>query len=199
MKVTSCFVRSAVSKWSSWSTSDVFLVRANKNRGWWWSSWSSLSQSSWEAWSLIILMSKVWWSSTSGVFLDKQIRREADNDHYDQVHLNHNNQHDHLDEQSVSRDHHDMVVIINTWCVSSASKQGQRLIMDHPASDGPEYTKHQPCIIITDVIVATSRMAQMTNAVLVKLKKHRMNCECCPCHSLFKGHYECWEFCSQLS
>ena len=103
----------------------------------------------------------MWWSSTSGVFLDKQIRREADNDHYDQVHLNHNNQHDHLDEQSVSRDHHDMVVIINTWCVSSASKQGQRLIMDHPASDGPEYTKHQPCIIITDVIVATSTMAQV--------------------------------------
>ena len=23
-------------------------------------------------------------------------------------------------------------------------------------------------------------------------EKHRKNCECCPCHSLFKGHCECW-------
>ena len=29
--------------------------------------------------------------------------------------------------------------------------------------------------------------------------KHRKNCECCPCHSLFKGHCECWDCCSQLS
>ena len=25
---------------------------------------------------------------------------------------------------------------------------------------------------------------------LFSLKKHRKNCECCPFHSLFKGHYE---------
>ena len=30
-------------------------------------------------------------------------------------------------------------------------------------------------------------------------QKHRKNCECCPCHSLFKGHSECWNCCSQLS
>ena len=28
--------------------------------------------------------------------------------------------------------------------------------------------------------------------------KHRKNCECCPFHSLFKGHYEWWDCCSQL-
>ena len=26
---------------------------------------------------------------------------------------------------------------------------------------------------------------------LSKVLKHRKNCECCPCHSLFKGHCEC--------
>ena len=31
------------------------------------------------------------------------------------------------------------------------------------------------------------------------LEKHRKNCECCPCHSLFKGHCECSDCCSQLS
>ena len=29
--------------------------------------------------------------------------------------------------------------------------------------------------------------------------KHRKNCECCPCHSLLKGHNECWDCCSRLS
>ena len=28
--------------------------------------------------------------------------------------------------------------------------------------------------------------------------KHRKNCKCCPFHSLFKGHYEWWDCCSQL-
>ena len=29
--------------------------------------------------------------------------------------------------------------------------------------------------------------------------REKKNCECCPRHSLFKGHYECWYWCSQLS
>ena len=29
--------------------------------------------------------------------------------------------------------------------------------------------------------------------------KHHKNCECCPCHSLFKGHCECWDCSFQLS
>ena len=33
---------------------------------------------------------------------------------------------------------------------------------------------------------------------LSKVLKHLKNCECCPCHSLFKGHYECCDCCSLL-
>ena len=49
-----------------------------------------------------------------------------------------------------------VVLIINTWCVSSASKQGQRLIMDHTASSGPEYTKHPPFIIFIVITMTPS-------------------------------------------
>ena len=37
------------------------------------------------------------------------------------------------------------------------------------------------------------------NYIHYLLLKHRKNCECCPCQSLFKGHCECWKCCSQLS
>ena len=37
------------------------------------------------------------------------------------------------------------------------------------------------------------------NKIANKSQTHRKNCECCPCHSLFNGHCECSDRCSQLS
>ena len=63
------------------------------------------------------------------------------------------------------------------------------------------------CVVFSDVgfwgknwisfsIVGTATKQLEADVRHLKVCK---NCECCPCHSLFKGHYECWDCCSKCN